>query len=251
MLAAPVASAAQCLYHVVKWLSAQTTFPAESMRLTPPQRRQPWASRGVVMNTTPDDSLINRFWSPPAFSLSCLQGRIVKALQQAKFLRLYETATTTREKARLLSASGPGNGACFADPPSDPKFWLLDFDFTCSSYYRLGVDVPSRSGRCQHYSAAIRTDATIAPICNADLVRSPDHFLMCKKGGCINRIHKAVANLLAVFCKEAGFDTRLEVVIPEFVRQAPLRLPKATWPQLQRVHSNGAGHPRCSCIPPV
>ena len=41
---------------------------------------------------------------------------------------------------------------------------------------------------------------------------------MCKKGGCINRIHKAIAHLLAVFCREAGFDARLEMVIPEFVR---------------------------------
>ena len=29
LLAAPVASAAQCLFHVVKWIAAQTTFPAE------------------------------------------------------------------------------------------------------------------------------------------------------------------------------------------------------------------------------
>ena len=123
------------------------------------------------------------FWTSPAYSLSCLQGRITKALQQSRFLRLYESAVTTRERVRLLSASGPGNGACFADPPSDANFWLLDFDFKYSSYYRLGVDVPRRSGKCQHYSAAVKSDATATttPICNADLVRSPDHFLMCKK----------------------------------------------------------------------
>ena len=164
----------------------------------------------------------------------------MKTLQQARFLWLYETATSTREKARLLSASGPGNGVCFADPLSDPNFWLLDFDFTYSSYYRIGIDIPGRSGRCQHYSAAVRTDATASPICNADLVRCPDHFLICKKGGCINRIHKAVAHLLAVFCKEAGFDTRLEVVIPEFVRprsdyQRPAGLNS-------REYANGTGH---------
>ena len=50
-------------------------------------------------------------------------------------------------------------------------------------------------------------------MCRACLTSNPDHFLICKKGGCVNRIHKASAQLLACFCREAG-----EVVVPEFVR---------------------------------
>ena len=32
------------------------------------------------------------------------------------------------------------------------------------------------------------------------------------------RIHKAIAQLLACFCREAGFEARLEVVVLEFAR---------------------------------
>ena len=62
---------------------------------------------------------------------------------------------------------------------------------------------------------------------------------MCKKDGCINRFHKAIAQLLAVFCKDAGFDTRLEVVIPEFVRtregyQRPVGLSSREYTQMEQ-----------------
>ena len=230
VLAAPVASAAQCLYHVVKWINTETPFCKNTIvaafdssgaqaALGLLADKEVFVSAfGFVSCTTPDDSLLNLFCSAPPISISGLQGRILKAIQNSRFLKLYETAGSAREKSRLLSASGPGNGACYSDAPADQNFWLLDLDFTFSSLYRLGIDVPSRSGKCQHYSAAARNDAGIMPICNADLTRSPDHFLMCKKGGCINRIHQAIAHLLALFCREAGYDTRLEVVIPEFAK---------------------------------
>ena len=42
---------------------------------------------------------------------------------------------------------------------------------------------------------------------------------MCKLGGTVNRIHRSVAQLLALFCREVGFDTCIELVIPQFVRK--------------------------------
>ena len=63
-----------------------------------------------------------------------------------------------------------------------------------------------------------------------------------KEFGCINRIHQAIAHLLAMFCREAGFDTRLEVIIPEFVRprnptdnyQRPLGLSSREYSQMEQ-----------------
>ena len=56
----------------------------------------------------------------------------------------------------------------------------------------------------------------------ASLDTHPDHADKCNVGGGTIRMHKAsLVQLVGSFCREAGLDTRLESVVPEFMRGKP------------------------------
>ncbi len=92
---------------------------------------------------------------------------------------------------------------------------LIDADFRIAVYYRLGLPLFPVGAKCKHHKKG-----EYQAFCNASLCSDPDHPLMCKLGGSINRIHRSIAQLLSLFCREVGLDTAIELVIPEFVRKA-------------------------------
>lgn len=119
---------------------------------------------------------------------------------------------------RLLSASGVGNGACYADVPYAVSMVMSDVDFRLSAYYRLDIPIYPAETHCKHHKPD--TDGRHS-WCGKVLRFDPDHPLKCKLGGSVSRIHTAIAQLLSLFCREVGWHTRLEVVVPEFVKPKP------------------------------
>lgn len=63
-----------------------------------------------------------------------LQGKITAILQKVRFMRLFKSSSSARHRMRLLSASGQGNGACYADVPYLVSMLMPDVDFRLSAY---------------------------------------------------------------------------------------------------------------------
>jgi hypothetical protein len=95
---------------------------------------------------------------------------------------------------------------------------LPDVDFRLSSYYRLDIPLYPADAKCKHHKFDTEGRHTW---CGKLLADDIDHPLMCKLGGAISRIHTAIAQLIALFCREVGWNTRLEVTVPEFIKPKP------------------------------
>ncbi len=225
LLAAPVASAAQIRAPAFAWLHCHCGMDAHTFCRSYPHHfataalccladASVYLDHNTVVSVKPPDDPLT-FLSAPSCSHTKVQGRICCALQKIRFLYLFKAAPDDRSRVRLLSCTGPGNGACFADLPTQDALTLIDADFRLAVYYRLGLPLFPTGARCKHHKKGDN-----ASFCNTALCSDPDHPLMCKLGGSINRIHRAVAQLVALFCREVGLDTSIELVIPEFVRKA-------------------------------
>lgn len=138
-------------------------------------------------------------------------------------MRLFKASASSRHRLRLLSVSGMGNGACYADVPYAVSVLIPDVDFRLASYYRLDLPLYPLEAHCKHHKFDTEGKHSW---CGKLLKHDPDHPLKCKLGGAVSRIHTAIAQLLALFCREVGWNTRLEVVVPEFVK--PKRPDSAT-----------------------
>jgi hypothetical protein len=233
VLAAPVASVMQVRRPAFLWLKQFAGFSDELFLKSYNVAHAQYAlacleKQGISIGARAEVSL-----SPLDFPLSlqsvptathhALQGKITGACHQQRFLKLFQQAGSMRHRTRLLSASGFGNGACWENHVDDENLAFIDLDFRIATLYRVGMPICPLGAKCKHHSVydfsrkTQKTQDDTSQWCNKSLDH-PDHPLMCKRGASVQRTHRAICQLLAKFCREAGLDTRLEVVVPEFIK---------------------------------
>ncbi len=93
-----------------------------------------------------------------------------------------------------------------------------DVDFRITTFHRIGLPIFPPGCRCKHHKVSA---APGSGYCNASLDAHPEHAEKCNIGGGTLRMHKALSQLLGSFCREAGLETKMESVVPEFMREKP------------------------------
>jgi hypothetical protein len=218
LLCAPVASVAQCMAPVLAWVSTHWSLPLASckfdasfaqaaLHILETEHSIFVSDRGGVTCISPERKL--SFDSHLPFSIGKLQGRIASQLSTRHFTNLFLNTPHPRERTRLLSASGPGNGACFTDVAIDDNYWLLDLDFKLASWYRLGLRFAQAGRKCQHVTIAqaqeqLSQPSLDRPCCGADLFINPDHSVICKKGGGVSEYIVQLPKSLLSFVAKPG-----------------------------------------------
>ena len=231
LMAGPVASYMQCRYPVMKWCMENLHFTQDEFLRTYPSgpaaqaldllrsRSAHVGCYGQVDVEPPDHQLeLDR---PPLCAIAGMQGRICALLQQMRFLHLYSKAGNDRNRWRLLSSCGVGNGSSFESLVAGNHTRYSDVDFRIVTFHRVGLPIFPPASRCKHHSSKKNAEGQVGSWCNASLETQPDHAAKCNKGGGTIRMHKAIVQLVASFCREAGLETRVESVVPEFTREKP------------------------------
>ena len=117
---------------------------------------------------------------------------------------------------RLASSGGPEGGAYLHATRGEVRSMLTDAEWLAYTRMRLGATV-SDYGTCQLQRV---TQDGARTVCGARLDRYGKHCVSCKVGGAVLAAHAESNQVLADACREAGYTSRREQVVPELATAA-------------------------------
>ena len=129
-----------------------------------------------------------------------LQRRLQLVKNKSSFQRYLEVCSTDKEKARLISSSGPNAGSWLEAIPSTQHFTLSSAQFRTAALMRLGAPLPALSNIQK---------------CTQNCGNSVDlygyHLLTCKWGGGPIHRHDHLSDSLYDMFRSLGFRCKKEL----------------------------------------
>ena len=141
------------------------------------------------------------------------QAAVTKAVEQAVF-RSFLNAHSPKDRARLLSASGPGAGAWLLAPPRDQDLTLTQPQFTTAACRLFRLPQPAMLDALDTVRTttpeAAHLVCNLGGTCGAEVDTTGDHVLQCRHHSTRHIRHKVIVDVLKTYVHQAGYAVTLE-----------------------------------------
>ena len=141
------------------------------------------------------------------------QAAVTKAVEQAVF-RSFLNAHSPKDRARLLSASGPGAGAWLLAPPREQDLTLTQPQFTTAACRLFRLPQPAMLDALDTVRTttpeAAHLVCNLGGTCGAEVDTTGDHVLQCRHHSTRHIRHKVIVDVLKTYVHQAGYAVTLE-----------------------------------------
>ena len=141
------------------------------------------------------------------------QAAVTKAVEQAVF-RSFLNAHSPKDRARLLSASGPGAGAWLLAPPREQDLTLTQPQFTAAACRLFRLPQPAMLDALDTVRTtspeAVHLVCNLGGACGAEVDTTGDHVLQCRYHSTRHIRHKVIVDVLKPYVHQAGYVVTLE-----------------------------------------